>query len=84
MAHALQSEIDLNYTFFQDFVGSVVDQHRGSYALLRHRKCEGFFRTLRDAIDAAAARFDDELFSIQEVTDRPLDLGFFSHADHQR
>ena len=33
-----------------------------------------------DAYREGVARYADEVFSIQEVTDEPIDLGFRSHA----
>lgn len=40
-----------------------------------------FFDTARDAYIAGQKVFEDDLlFSIQEVIETPVDLGFFSHA----
>jgi len=36
----------------------------------------------RDQYRATLARYADAMFSIQEVTDEPIDLGFWSHAAH--
>ena len=38
------------------------------------------FDTARDAYLAGQKLYPDALFSVQEVTDTPADLGFFSHA----
>ncbi|HEX7670179.1 MAG TPA: hypothetical protein VF395_11370 [Polyangiaceae bacterium] len=39
-----------------------------------------FFDTARDAFLAGQKIYADGMFSVQEVTDVPADLGFFSHA----
>jgi hypothetical protein len=44
-----------------------------------------FFDTARDAYIAGIKLFDkDRLFSVQEVIETPIDLGFFSHALPER
>jgi hypothetical protein len=83
MSQVQQLEIDRNYQFFVDYAPTILDQHKGEYALLRNQKCVAIFPTLLEAVSVAATRFKDEPYSIQEVADGPVDLGFFSHADHQ-
>ncbi|HAS17388.1 MAG TPA: hypothetical protein DDX84_06220 [Nitrospiraceae bacterium] len=44
-----------------------------------------FFDTARDAYVAGQKIFQqDQLFYVQEVSETPVDLGFFSHAMSQR
>jgi len=40
----------------------------------------GFFDRPGTAYTQGISLFPDRLFSIQEVTDEPIDLGFFSHV----
>jgi len=80
---SLETEVDRNFDAFQALLPTIVDQHRGEYALMRDRQVTGFYATLRDALNAGQ-RFADRLFSIQEVTDKPADLGLFSHANNTR
>ena len=83
MATKHDDEVDGNFEMFQSILPTAMDTHRGEYALLRHRKVEGYYPSLRAALDAGRA-FADRLFSVQEVTDRPADLGLFSHANNSR
>jgi hypothetical protein len=83
MSQAQQLEIDRNFEFFVGYAPKILDQHKGGYALLRNQECVAIFRTLLEAVTDASTRFRDEVYSIQEVADGPIDLGFFSHADHQ-
>ncbi len=43
-----------------------------------------FFDTVDDAYRAGQKLFQNQPFSIQEVTDSSVDLGFFSHALPER
>jgi len=48
---------------------------------MRDGKVVEFFDTARDAYVAGSALFKtDQLFSVQEIVETPVDLGFFSHA----
>lgn len=80
MAHARREEIDSNYQYFQSCVSAYLPNDKGKFALLRHNKVIEVYQTLIEAVNAGNTQFADEVFSIQEVTDTALDLGFFSHA----
>ena len=73
-----QHQIDQNYDAFQRALGSVIERHRDEFALMRDRSLVDFFSSAGEAYRAGLARFADGLFSIQEVTDQPIDLGFHS------
>lgn len=73
-----QRQIDTNYDAFQRALAGLVETHRDEFALMHDRSVVDFFRTAGDAYRAGLARFRDGLFSIQEVTDQPIDLGFHS------
>jgi hypothetical protein len=81
MDHARQKlEVDRNYDSFMRVLSSFLPEHRDQYALMRDGKAVGFYDTPKRALIAAAAKFPDSIFSIQEVTDEPIDLGFWSHV----
>ena len=80
MNPALQ-EIEKNFQFFQGFVGSLLQKHHGKFALLHDAHLVEIFEEPIDAFVEGHSRFTDGRFSVQEVTDKPLDLGFFSHAN---
>lgn len=75
---AQQRQIDGNYDAFQRSLSSVIGQHRDEFALMRDQSVVDFFRSAGDAYRAGLSRFSDGMFSIQEVTDQPIDLGFHS------
>ena len=73
-------EVDRNYDAFVRILGKILDDHRDQLALMRDGGVVGYFDTPRQALEAAARSFPDGIFSIQEVTDEALDLGFWSHV----
>jgi hypothetical protein len=79
---AKQSEIDSNLVFFQEKLPELLASHAGKYVLLRHREIVGIYDTALDAQVTGQKFYADGLFSVQRITDEPIDLGFFSHAVH--
>ena len=79
---ARQIEVDRNLEAFRPQIPELLKTHAGKYALLRHQAIVGFFDTLPDALVTGQKLYTDQLFSIQEVTETSVDLGFFSHAVH--
>ncbi len=75
-----QTEVDRNFVAFKAMLPDLLKDHAGKYVLLRDTKLIEKFDTAGDALIYAQAQFPDGLFSIQEVTGRTIDLGFFSHA----
>lgn len=74
-----RTEVDRNYDVFTRMLGKLLPEHRDQLALMRDGEVVGFFGKPRDALLAAHDLFPDGIFSIQEVTDEPIDLGFWSH-----
>ena len=79
-AERQRQEVDRNYDAFTRLLGSIIEEHRNELALMRDGEIVGYYGTPREALVAAAEMFPDRIFSIQEVTDEPIDLGFWSHV----
>ena len=75
-----KQEVDRNYDVFMRMLGDILPEHRDELALMRQGRIVGYYRTPREALVAASDLFPDGIFSIQEVTDEPIDLGFWSHV----
>lgn len=73
-----------NFHYFQSIVSDLMDKYAGQYALLHERSLVGVFPRPIEAVEAGYANFTDGLFSVQKVTDRPLDLGFMSYGSGDR
>lgn len=69
-----------NYEAFAKKLPELLPAHRGKFALMRDGEVTEFFDTAGDAYLAGQKLYPDGGFSVQEVTDVPVDLGFFSHA----
>jgi hypothetical protein len=75
-----REEIDLNYDAFMTMLPSLLDEHRNQEALMRNGRIVGYFDKAIDAYRAGIKRFPDGIFSIQEVTDEPIHLGYWANA----
>lgn len=76
----IQTEIDENFAYFQTMLPDLLRDHRNRYALLRSKEIVGIYDTIRDAQTTGDRFFPDRIYSIQKVSDVPVDLEFFSHA----
>ena len=79
-AERQRQEVDRNYDVFMRMLGDIIGEHRDELALMRDGRIIAYFDEPGDAYRAGLARFPDGIFSIQEVTDEPIDLGFWSHV----
>ena len=73
-------EIQRNFEFFQRELPKILEQYRGKYALIHNQIISGYYDTVSDAVMAGNSMYNDKLFSVQQVTDASIDLGFYSHA----
>lgn len=78
----LDLEIEKNFRVFKSLLGRLLAEHRDRFALLRHEELIGVYDTIRDAKITGDRFFPDGLYSIQQITDEPANLGYFSHALH--
>ena len=76
--HAQQ--IRQNYEAFMAQLPRLVLTQRGKFALMHDGEIIEYFDTVRDAYIAGQQLYSDKLFSVQEIRETPVDLGFFSHA----
>jgi hypothetical protein len=75
-----QEEVDRNYEEFLKLLPSLLTTHRDKFALMKGGKILGFYSTANDAAVAGETFIPDGLFSIQQVTDSAINLGFFTRA----
>jgi len=73
-------EVDRNYDVFVRLLSALLPEHRDQFALMRDGKIVDFFEKPGDANRVGVEAYPDGVFSIQEVTDEPIDLGFWSHV----
>ncbi len=75
-----KQQVDGNYDAFVRILASLLQEHRDEYALMRDGEIVGFFPKPGEANRTGMEMFPDGIYSIQEVTDEPIDLGFWSHV----
>lgn len=80
MTEDICRELDQNFDFFNRHLMEFLAKERGRFALLRHQSVEAFFDDAAEAELEGYRRFADGLFSVQEVNDRPVDLGYMNYA----
>lgn len=81
MPEPTKEEIERNYIAFQAKLPELIKTHAGKFALMRAGEIIAFFDTAADAYIAATKLLkEDESFSVQEVVQVPVNLGYFSYA----
>lgn len=83
MAHKDTSQVDKNFEAFQTLLPGLLKTHPGKFAVLHNGQVVEFFDSLPDAVRFGHSQFGDANFSVQEVTSKNVNLGFYSYAMHQ-
>ena len=78
-----QQMVDENYEAFKAVLPELLKAHPNKFALMSNKEVVAIFDTNRDAI-AAGKNFLDGNFSVQQIIQHPIDLGFFSHVGISR
>ena len=77
---SLQTEIARNFDYFQRTLATHLRSHAGQFALLRDATIVDYFDWPGDADRAGMTAFADGLYSIQQVTGEPVELGLYANA----
>ena len=71
-----------NYEAFKRNLPALLAQHPGKFALMRDAAVVEIFDTASDAAKTGRALYPDARYSVQEITNVPVNLGYFSYAVH--
>lgn len=74
------TEIDRNFDAFVTMLPDLLQRAPGKYALLHSARLVELFDSSVSAVVAGIQRFGPGEYSVQEVTDRADNLGFYSYA----
>lgn len=74
-----ESQADINFTAFNEKLPTLLETHRGKFAVMHNAEIVRFFDSLGDAVRFGAESFGDD-FSVQEVTTRNVNLGCHTYA----
>lgn len=77
-----RDQVERNYATFKNNLRSLLERYPGKQVLLHDGEIIEVFDTLSDAVKFGNARFGASNYSVQEVTNRPAELGWHSHAVH--
>lgn len=80
VAKTQQDEVDQNYEAFKAMLPDLLKTNENKFALMHNREILACFDTSQDAIKAGHTLLEGKRFSVQEVTCKSVDLGYFSHA----
>ncbi len=76
----LRHEISENFDFFQRTLKEHLRAHAGQFALIKSRRVHGYFDTASAADNEGWSRFSDKVYSIQQVTPEPVELGLYANT----
>ncbi len=76
----LLDEIACNFDYFQRTLAQHLRAQAGKYALLKSQRVHGYYESVGEADQEGWSRFDDHLYSIQQVTSEPVELGLYSNS----
>lgn len=71
-------QVELNFKIFSEKLPELIKDHKGKYALMRNGEIIEICDSLEDAHMIGWKRFEDDLFSIQKITDAQVNLGILS------
>jgi hypothetical protein len=77
-----RSQVEQNYATFKSNLRDLLSKYPGKQVLLHDGKIIEIFDTLSDAVKFGNSKFGVSNYSVQEVTSRPAELGWHSHAVH--
>lgn len=72
MAIAQDEEVSRNLEAFNKMLPDILNDYYEKYALMRDERIVQFFDTWADADAAGEMHFEDGIYSIQWVSDRPI------------
>ena len=73
-------EVKENYAFFKTQVAELKKDYLKKFALLHKKKIIDFFVSEDDAIKIGMKDYGEGKFSVQEVNDKTIDLGYQSYV----
>jgi hypothetical protein len=74
-----EEQVKLNYEAFKRLLPSLLKE-LNKHALMRDGEVVAIYDTMPDAVTTAQKLFPDGRWSIQKITDKPINLGYRSRA----
>lgn len=80
MPQAARAQVDSNYEAFEALLPDILEEHSGQFALMASGEIVEYFENSLAATLSGARQFGVGRFSVQEVTQQPEHLGFYSYV----
>lgn len=78
--NVIQEQVDRNYEYFKECKGEIGPENQDKFVLIRDQEFIAFYSTRDDALTAGRSQFEDGRFSVQRVSDEPVELGAVGYA----
>ena len=75
-----KNEVNNNYDFFKTQISQLKRDHLNKFALLHDKKIRDFFVSEDDAIKIGTEKYGEGNFSVQQVNDNSIELGYQSYV----
>jgi hypothetical protein len=75
-----RAEVRSNYQAFLSDLPRLVLDSQGRYAVYRHQRLIDVFDSFSAAITFGNRMYSDRVFSVQEITEEPLELGGLAYV----
>jgi len=76
----MSDQVSDNFRAFEKLLPDLMRKAAGQFVLLHNGKPTGIFPSSLNAVHAGLEKFGEGDFSVQEITDKIEDLGFYSHV----
>lgn len=73
-------EVERNYAAFQEMLPELMKTMPGKFVVMHDKKIVATLSTFAEANLTGRMLYGDSVYSVQEVTETPVDLGWFSHV----
>ncbi len=73
-----QKQVDENYAFFKTQIAELKRDYHNKFALLHDQQISNFFDSEDDAINIGFEKYGEGNFSVQQVRESVVDLGYQS------
>lgn len=77
-----RKEVDDNFSAISKMMREqkIPSEMYGKFALMKSKNIKGYFSSFEDAYQAGTLKYEDNLFSIQQIRVDVVDLGYYSHG----
>ncbi len=75
-----KKEVDMNYDFFKAQISQLKSDHLNKFVLLHDKKISNFYTSEDDAIKIGTEKYGEGNFSVQQVNDSSIELGYQSYV----